>query len=103
MPLRTAYDPDYWDNLRANNGDTPHRVDEARWWDMLEVMFPRNWRHNDDDNLEVFAVDEMQTAGLYTFLVRIGQHDTPTVEYWEMIAPDESTDADLLARIDAAR
>jgi hypothetical protein len=97
------YDPAYWDALRANRGSTPKRVDEERWWDMLEVMYPRNWRCPASDEFECFAVDEPQTADLYTWLVRIGKHDTPSVEYWEMIAPDESTNADLLAGLDAAR
>ncbi len=101
--MTTTYDPAYWDALRANRGSTPKRVDEQRWWDMLEVMYPRNWRNPEADDYECFAVDEPQTGDLYTWLVRIGQHDTPSVEYWEFIAPDESTDADLLARIDAAR
>lgn len=66
-------------------------------------MYPRNWRNPESDDYECFAVDEPQTGDLYTWLVRIGQHDAPSVEYWEFIAPDESTDADLLARIYAAR
>lgn len=99
----TDYDFDYWSALRANNGSAAKRVDEERWWDMLEVMYPRNWRPSASDEFECFAVDEPQTADLYTWLVRIGKHDTPSVEYWEMIAPDESTNADLLARVDTAR
>ena len=97
------YDPEYWRALRANRGSTPTRVDAEVWWDRLETLYPRNWRDNEADDYERFAINEPMTADLYTWLVRIGQHDTPSVEYWKMIAPDESTDADLLARIDAAR
>lgn len=101
--MTTTYDPAYWDALRANRGSTPTRVDDQCWWDMLEVMYPRNWRDSEADDYECFAVDEPMTADLYVWLVRIGQHDTPTVEYWKMIAPDGIDDAGLMARIDAAR
>lgn len=94
----TLYDDAYWEALRYNRGSVPQRVDEARWWDMLEVMYPRNWRRAQDESFELFAVDEPQTADLYTWLVRIGEH-----EYWELIAPDRSTNADLLARIAKAK
>lgn len=98
----TDYDPAYWQALRYHRGDVPKRVDEARWWDMIGVMYPRNWKHYGDD-IEVFALNEMQTADLYTWFVRIGKSGTPTVEYWEMIAPDRSTDKGLLARIAKAK
>lgn len=99
----TTYDADYWEALRYNRGSVPKRVDEARWWDMLEVMYPRSWRRAQDETFELFAVDEPQTGDLYTWLVRIGEHDTPTVEYWELIAPDRSTNAGLLERIAKAK
>ena len=63
----------------------------------------RSGRPSRDDTFECFAVDEMQTADLYTWLVRIGVSGTPTAEYWEMIAPDRSTDKGLLARIAKAK
>lgn len=99
----TDYDPAYWQALRYHRGDVPKRVDEARWWDMLEVMYPRNWRRAQDESFELFAVDEPQTGDLYTWLVRIGEHGARDVEYWELIAPDRSTNADLLARIAKAK
>lgn len=94
----TLYDDAYWEALRYHRGNVPQRVDEARWLDMLGVMYPRNWRRSMDDTFELFAVDEMQTDDLYTWLVRIGEH-APTAEYWELIAPDRSTNAGLLERI----
>ena len=99
----TLYDDAYWEALRYNRGSVPQRVDAARWWDMLAVMYPRNWRRAQDESFELFAVDEPQTADLYTWLVCIGAHDTPTVEYWELIAPDRSTNAGLLERIAKAK
>jgi hypothetical protein len=70
---------------------------------MLAVMYPRSWRRAQDESFELFAVDEPQTADLYTWLVCLGAHDTPTVEYWELIAPDRSTNAGLLERIAKAK
>lgn len=99
----TLYDAAYWEALRYNRGSVPQRVDEARWWDMLEVMYPRNWRRAQDESFELFAVDEPQTGDLYTWLVRIGEHGDRAVEYWEMIAPDRSTSEGLLARIAKAK
>jgi hypothetical protein len=48
-------------------------------------------------------VDEPQTGDLYTWLVCIGKHGDRAVEYWEMIAPDRSTNAGLLERIAKAK
>ena len=101
--MSTTYNDAYWQALRYHRGSVPKRVDETRWWEMLGVMYPRNWRYNADDTFEVFAVDEMQTEDLYTWFVRIGKSDTPTVEYWEVIAPDRSTNKGLLARIARAK
>lgn len=90
-----TYDPTYYENLRANRGDIPHRVDEARFWEMLEVLPPEDWTRG--DNFECFRVMEAQTADLYTWLVRLGN------EYWEMIAPRSMAPYELGARIETAR
>lgn len=90
-----TYDPTYYENLRANRGDIPHRVDEARFWEMLEVLPPEDWTRG--DNFECFRVMEAQTADLYTWLVRLGD------EYWEMIAPRSMAPYELGARIETAR
>jgi hypothetical protein len=97
--MSTLYDPVYWDNLRANDGDTPRRVDEARWWEMLEVLPPANWTRG--DAFECFRVIEAQTADLYTWLVRIGARDD--AEYWEMIAPRSESPDGLFMRIEIAK
>lgn len=96
----TEYDPVYWDNLRANDGDTPHRVDEQRFWEMLEVLPPDDWTRG--DTFECFRVIEAQTANLYTWLVRLGAHDDDGAEFWEMIAPRSMTPQGLLSRIQTA-
>ena len=90
-----SYDPTYYENLRTNRGDIPHRVDEARFWEMLEVLPPADWTRG--DNFECFRVIEAQTADLYTWLMRLG------AEYWEMIAPIDSAPYELGARIETAR
>ena len=90
-----TYDPTYYENLRANRGDIPHRVDEARFWEMLCVLPPEDWTRG--DNFECFRVMEAQTADLYTWLVRLGD------EYWEMIAPRSMAPYELGARIETAR
>ena len=97
--MSALYDPTYWDNLRANDGDTPQRVDEARWWEMLEVLPPADWHRG--RAFECFRVDEAQCADLYTWLVRIGTKDD--AEYWEMIAPRRIPHGGLLLRIQNAQ
>jgi hypothetical protein len=96
----TTYDPAYWAALRANDGDTPARVSEQRFWDMLEVLPPADWTHG--KAFECFRVIEAQTADLYTWLVRIGKLDEGA-EFWEMIAPRSMTPAGLLSRIETAQ
>lgn len=100
--MTTTYDPAYWDALRANRGDTPRRVDEQRFWDMLEVLPPADWTHG--THFECFRVDEAQTADLYTWMVRIGKLDEDP-EFWEMIAPRSMRQdpRGLIARIETAR
>jgi len=96
--METLYDPVYWENLRRNDGDTPHRVDDARWWEMLEVLPPADWHRG--RAFECFRVDEAQCADLYTWLVRIGPQDG--CEFWEMIAPRTIPHGGLLLRIQQA-
>lgn len=93
------YDPTYWENLRANDGDIPHQIDKDRFWYLLEVLFPADWTRG--HHMECFRVPECQTSNLYTWCVRLGVE--PDCEYWEMIAPQDFTPANLLARIETAR
>lgn len=95
------YDPAYWEALRANRGDIPHEVDEARFWEMLEVLPPEDWTRG--DNFECFRVMEAQTADLYTWLFCIGRPGRDGAAYWEMIAPRSMTPQGLLSRIETAR
>ena len=92
------YRPEYWETLRRNNGDTPHRIDSARFFDMLKVLTPANW--HTWQHFECFMVPECQTANLYTWCARLGKRDNPT--FWEMIAPEDATPEQLLARIERA-
>ena len=97
----STYDAAYWEALRANRGDTPQQVNEARFWEMLEVLPPEDWTRG--DNFECFRVCECQTADLYTWMVALGRAGHDGAQYWETIAPRTSTPADLLARIERAR
>jgi hypothetical protein len=92
------YDANYWETLRKNQGTDPQRVSRSRFWEMLEVLPPENWRR--EQNFEHFMVCEAQTANLYTWLVRVGREED--AEYWEMIAPSDFRASELLARIETA-
>lgn len=99
--MQTSYDPVYWENLRANDGDIPREVAESRFWEMLEVLPPADWTRG--DNFECFRMIECQTADLYTWLFCLGKPGRDGAQYWEMIAPRTMTPSDLLARIETAR
>ena len=86
---------DRYEAMRANNGEPAQQVDEQRFWDMLEVLPPGNWTRRMDS--ESFMVIECQTANLYTWMVRAGKGDSAT--YWEMVAPNDATHADLLRHV----
>ena len=93
-----TYNAEYWEALRRNEGDTPHRINEERFFDMLGVLPPSNWHRG--QHFECFMVPECQTANLYTWCVRLGKRDNP--EFWEMIAPKDFMPGNLLARIETA-
>ena len=97
----STYDAAYWEALRANRGDTPQQVNEARFWEMLEVLPPEDWTRG--STFECFRVCECQTADLYTWMIALGGAGHDGAQYWETIAPRTSTPADLLARIERAR
>ena len=95
------YNPSYWEALRANRGDIPCQVSDARYWEMLEVLPPEDWTRG--ENFESFRVMECQTDDLYTWLVALGRPGDDDTEYWEMIAPRSMTPQGLVARIETAR
>ncbi len=66
----------------------PAEVNEARWWDLLEAMFPMNWRGTGSAE-ESFMLAECYTGSLHVCMVRIGDR------YAEMIRPKSSTHAQL--------
>ena len=86
---------DRYETMRANNGEPAQQVDEQRWRDMLEVLPPGNWTRLTYS--ESFMVIECQTANLYTWMMRVGKGDS--ANYWEMIAPNDATHADLLRHV----
>jgi hypothetical protein len=82
--------------MRKNNGEPPREIDAERYDYLLCVLPPARWTRGNGD-FSCFMVDECQTADLYTWCVREeGRH-------WEMIAPMNSTPAELLAKIETAK
>lgn len=82
---------DYYEQLRANGGEAPRLIDAERFFYWLEVLPPLDWTRGRD--FECFRVSECVTGNLYTWAARLdGQH-------WEMIAPGDSTPAELLVKI----
>ena len=82
--------------MRRNNGEPPREIDADRYDELLCVLPPANWTRGKGD-FSCFMVDECQTANLYTWAVR------DNGRYWEMIAPEDSTPAELLAKIETAK
>jgi hypothetical protein len=83
--------------MRRNNGEPPREIDAERYDYLLCVLPPANWTRG-KGNFSCFMVDECQTAKLYTWCARL---DDGT--HWEMIAPEDSTPSELLAKIETAR
>jgi hypothetical protein len=85
---------EYFEQLRANNGSAPERVDQSRFWDMLEVLPPCKWTRLRGS--ESFYISEAETTNLHTWMVRIGQ------DHFEMVAPNSLTHEEVLARVFAS-
>jgi len=66
----------------------PKEVDERRWWDLLECMFPANW-HGTGSAAESFMLVEPYTDTLRVCMVLIGDR------YAEMIRPKTTTHGQL--------
>ena len=87
--------------MRRNNGEAAHRITRERFWELLEVMWPRRWDRV-DPNFEFFSMTELwcageSGAGLYTFCVRYndGAHDN----YFEMISPGDASVSELRLKV----
>lgn len=77
--------------MRRNRGEAPHEISEDRFWYLLEVLPPADWTRG--RSFECFRVIECETDDLYTWAARLDGR------YWEMVAPQDSTPAELLAKI----
>ena len=80
-----------YEAMRQNRGEAPHEIDEERFFYLLEVLPPADWTRG--QAFECFRVIECETADLYTWAAR---HDG---RFWEMVAPKDSTPAELLAKV----
>lgn len=47
----------------------PQKVSKARWFELLEVLFPARWETR--ENCEVFTVPELHAGNIYLHGVRI--------------------------------
>jgi hypothetical protein len=84
-----------YEAMRENRGEDPHEIDEERFFYLLEVLPPANWSRG--DFFECFRVIECQTADLYTWAARMGKGEA--ARFWEMVAPRNSTPAELMAKV----
>ena len=81
--------------MRQNRGEDPHEIDEERFFYLLEVLPPADWTRG--ELFECFRVIECQTADLYTWAARLGTK--AGARYWELIAPGNSTPAEIMAKV----
>jgi hypothetical protein len=88
-----------YEDMRRNRGEPAREIDEDRFYEMLEVLPPANWSRL--NGFECFMVDECQTLDLYTWCARITENGHES--FWEMIAPEDSTPSEILAKVCTAQ
>lgn len=71
----------------------PQRITEARWWELLEVLYPARWEQTPE--AEVFMVPECVTIDLYTFGVRINE------DYFSIIESCDIATSELIQQCKA--
>ena len=81
----------YWETMLENNGTPPKEITRARFWELLEAMYPADWQHR--KNSESFRMTECQIGDLYTWCARVGDR------YYEMIAPRKTTHGQIMKLI----
>ena len=94
----TDWDQRYKD-MRKNRGEPAREIDEARFYEMLEVLPPANWTRL--KGFDCFMVDECQTDDLYTWCARMTEGGRD--RYWEMISPRDSTVNEIHLKITITR
>ena len=90
---------DRYEAMRRNRGEPAQEIDEERFDYLLCVLPPAHWTRGRE--FSCFMVDECQTADLFTWCARLTENDLDT--YWEMIAPENSTPAEILAKVYTAQ
>lgn len=89
-----------YDTIRRECGSPAIEIDQPRFWELLEVMWPRGW-YRDDPALEFFAVDEpvcgSEAGTIYRYAVRI--RTAKADRFFEFHAPDNATPAEILSRV----
>jgi len=87
-----------YEAMRQNRGEAPHVIDRERFFYLLEVLPPADWTRG--EGFECFRVIECQTADLYTWAARMGKGEA--AKYWELVAPRNSTPAEILVKVISA-
>lgn len=89
-----------YEDMRTNRGEPAREIDEARYYELLEILPPANWTRG--KGFSCFMVDECQTADLFTWCA-YDTNDAGRVTYWEMIAPRNSTPQEILCKVITAQ
>lgn len=94
------YNDSRFEAMYRNNGEPAHRIDRSRFWEMLEVMWPRRWQN--EPVFEFFSVDEPYCGSacgktLYLFCARINIEGED--HYFEMISPEDATVSEIVLKV----
>lgn len=79
---------------RAHYTQGPAEITKERWWYLLEVLPPMNWRNR--GHTESFMLSEFDTDDITCCCVRIG------TRYWSCHQPDSTTHDQLVQLVRAA-
>lgn len=89
-----------YEAMRRNGGEIARPITEERWDEMLGVMPPANWRHEQNEegiSFECFMVNEPHTQDLYTWCAWLEVEGKES--FWEMIAPSSCKIDDIYRRV----
>lgn len=75
----------------------PVEITEETFWDMLEVLPPKNW--NRGGTFESFQMIEHETGNITGTYCRIGRHDDPARRYFTWKDVNRKPAAELQARL----
>jgi hypothetical protein len=82
---------EYYEQLRANDGEPPQKITIERFWEMLNVLPPCKWTRLHSS--ESFFISEAETEDLHRWFARIGD------DYFELVAPRSLNHEEILGKI----